>query len=185
VEFQLHEVSGIARGGMLHVRSPNVMMGYMFDDQPGVIREAHSEAGPGWYAMGDIVEVDKDGFVSVLGRLKRFAKVAGEMVQLELVERVARECSPAYQHAATVGSSSERGETTVLFTTDPNLDRGTLRHAARALGLQELVVARSVVHVKVLPVLGSGKTDYVALSDRASALPEEANVDPTVDSAVT
>lgn len=181
-DYRIQPVSGIARGGLLHVRSPNTMLGYLLDDQPGVIRAVHSEAGPGWYVMDDIVEVDDDGYVTVLGRLKRFAKLAGETVQLELVERVARECSPAHQHAATVASSAERGETTVLFTTDPDLDRGKLRQVARARGLQDLVVARAIVHVKSLPVLGSGKIDYVALSKRARETPMDFNVDSSVSS---
>ncbi|MCC6534893.1 MAG: AMP-binding protein [Burkholderiales bacterium] len=167
VEHRLVPVAGIAEGGLLHVRSPNVMSGYFTLDEPGVLRPAGSELGADWHCMGDVVRIDADGFVSVLGRLQRFAKVAGEMVALEMVERLARECSPQHQHAATVALSPERGETTVLFTTDPALDRMALHQAARALGAQELAVARSIVHVDVLPVLGSGKTDYVTLAELA------------------
>jgi len=168
VEHKLMPVEGIGEGGVLHVRSPNMMMGYLLSDRPGEIREVRSEAGVGWHAMGDVVTIDAEGYVSVLGRLKRFAKVAGEMVALELVERLARECSPAHQHAATVAMSPDRGETTVLFTTDGTLDRMKLHQTARAIGAQDLAVARTIVHVNELPVLGSGKTDYVRLSDLAS-----------------
>jgi len=167
VEHRVLPVPGIDRGGLLHVRSPNLMLGYFLHDRPGELQSPRSEAGEGWHSMGDVVELDGEGYVTVLGRLKRFAKVAGEMVALELVERLARECSPAHQHAATIALTPERGETTVLFTTDPALDRLTLHQKARALGVQELAVARSIVQVDTLPVLGSGKTDYVALADRA------------------
>jgi len=174
VEHRLVPVEGIAEGGVLHIRSPNMMMGYLLSDRPGEIREVRSEAGAGWHAMGDVVTVDAEGYVSVLGRLKRFAKVAGEMVALEAVERLARACSPEHQHAATVAMSPDRGETTVLFTTDGTLDRMRLHQTAREIGAQDLAVARTIVHVKELPVLGSGKTDYVRLSDLARGEAPEA-----------
>jgi acyl-[acyl-carrier-protein]-phospholipid O-acyltransferase/long-chain-fatty-acid--[acyl-carrier-protein] ligase len=107
--------------------------------------------------------MDDEGFLSVRGRVKRFAKVAGEMVSLEAVERIARHASPEHQHAASALVIAELGESTVLFTTDPLLNRTMLLQAARKLGGHELAVARSVVHVTELPRLGSGKTDYVAL----------------------
>ncbi|MPZ43740.1 MAG: AMP-binding protein [Betaproteobacteria bacterium] len=169
VEFRLTAVPGIAQGGVLHVRSPNLMLGYLLPDRPGELQPPASELGPGWYCMGDVVEIDDQGFVRVVGRLKRFAKVAGEMVALELVERLARECSPEHQHAATIATATERGETTVLFTTDAALDRMKLHQAARSLGAQDLAVAREIVHVASLPVLGNGKTDYVRLTDMVAA----------------
>ena len=167
VEYRLVPVEGITEGGVLHLRSPNLMTGYFVSDQPGQLQFARSEIGAGWHCMGDVVSIDADGYVSVLGRLKRFAKVAGEMVALEMVERLARTCSPEHQHAATVAMLPDRGETTVLFTTDSALDRPRLHKTARSIGAQDLAVARSIVHVSELPVLGSGKTDYVRLSDLA------------------
>jgi acyl-[acyl-carrier-protein]-phospholipid O-acyltransferase/long-chain-fatty-acid--[acyl-carrier-protein] ligase len=167
VEYRLVPVDGIAEGGLLHLRSPNLMAGYFVSDRPGELQPVRSDVGPGWHCMGDVVAVDAEGYVSVLGRLKRFAKVAGEMVALEAVERLARTCSPEHQHAATVAMLPDRGETTVLFTTDAALDRARLHHAARTIGAQDLAVARSIVHVSELPVLGSGKTDYVRLSHLA------------------
>ncbi len=163
VESCLVAVPGIKQGGALHVRAPSLMRGYYFHDQPGVLHPPRSEVGEGWYNTGDVVDVDDDGYVTVLGRVKRFAKIAGEMVSLELVERIAYLAAPGFKHAATVEQISGRGESTVLFTTDPKLDRGTLLNAARQLGVQELAVARRVVHVASLPLLGSGKTDYVTL----------------------
>jgi acyl-[acyl-carrier-protein]-phospholipid O-acyltransferase/long-chain-fatty-acid--[acyl-carrier-protein] ligase len=95
--------------------------------------------------------------------VKRFAKIAGEMVSLEVVENIARQVSPGHQHAATVELVAQSGESTVLFTTDTALTRAGLQKAARELGSQELAVARRIVHVRELPLLGSGKTDYVKL----------------------
>jgi acyl-[acyl-carrier-protein]-phospholipid O-acyltransferase/long-chain-fatty-acid--[acyl-carrier-protein] ligase len=163
IEHRLIPVDGIARGGRLHVRGPNLMLGYYFFDQPGVLQPPQSAAGVGWYDTGDVVDIDPDGFVTVLGRVNRFAKIAGEMVALEMVERVAYHASPQHQHAATVEVIAGSGESTVLFTTDPNLSRGTLQRSAKLLGSQDLAVARRIVHVAELPQLGSGKPDYVTL----------------------
>jgi acyl-[acyl-carrier-protein]-phospholipid O-acyltransferase/long-chain-fatty-acid--[acyl-carrier-protein] ligase len=163
VEACLTAVPGIQQGSALHVRAPNMMRGYYFYDQPGVLHPPRSEVGEGWYNTGDVVDVDDDGYVTILGRVKRFAKVAGEMVSLELVERIAYHAAPDFKHAATVEQITGRGESTLLFTTDPKLDRGTLLKATHQLGTQELAVARRVVHVASLPLLGSGKTDYVTL----------------------
>jgi acyl-[acyl-carrier-protein]-phospholipid O-acyltransferase/long-chain-fatty-acid--[acyl-carrier-protein] ligase len=93
------------------------------------------------------------------------------MVSLEVVERIAQHASPAHQHAATLELVSQAGESTVLFTTDAALDRMALQKAARELGAQDLAVARRVVHVASLPLLGSGKTDYVTLKSLAEKDP--------------
>jgi len=169
LEYRLRPVPGIERGGALHVRSPNLMRGYYFYEQPGVLHPPKSELGEGWYDSGDVVEVDEEGYVTILGRVKRFAKVAGEMVSLELVERVAALASPGHRHAATIEHVAAGGESTVLFTTDPALDRIRLQKAARELGSSDLAAARRILHVAELPLLGSGKTDYVTLKAMAEA----------------
>jgi len=167
VEWRLEQVEGIDQGGRLHVRGPNVMLGYLRLEQPGVIEPPQSKFGAGWYDTGDVVSVDDEGYAMVLGRVKRFAKIAGEMVALEMVERVAIHASPQHLHAATVEMVPGLGESTVLFTTDPQLSRGLLHRSARLLGSQDLAVARRIVPVAELPMLGSGKTDYVKLKDLA------------------
>jgi len=171
IEHRVLPVPGIARGGVLHVRGPNVMRGYYLYDQPEVLQPPSSDAGEGWYNTGDVVEQDDEGFFTIHGRVKRFAKIAGEMISLEVVERIAQHASPGHQHAATLELVSQSGESTVLFTTDSRLDRVTLQKAARELGAQDLAVARRVVHVAALPMLGSGKTDYVQLKTLADSGP--------------
>jgi acyl-[acyl-carrier-protein]-phospholipid O-acyltransferase/long-chain-fatty-acid--[acyl-carrier-protein] ligase len=178
VRYRLVAVPGIEQGGVLHVRSPNLMLGYLLADRPGELQPPASELGPGWHCMGDVVDVDDEGFVRVLGRLKRFAKVAGEMVALELVERLARDCSPAHQHAATIAMAADRGETTVLFTTDATLDRMRLHQAARSQGAQDLAVAREVICIGSLPVLGNGKIDYVRLTEMAASARQHTHQEP-------
>lgn len=170
VDFQLEPVAGIGRGGVLHIRGPNLMLGYYFHEQPGVLQPPRSEVGAGWYNTGDVVEVDDDGFVTIHGRVRRFAKIAGEMVSLDQIEQVARAASPEHHHAAVLTVQDFGGESTMLFTTDPDLSRVMLQKAARELGGQELAVARRIVHVRELPLLGSGKTDYVTLKQSAEQL---------------
>ncbi len=163
LEPRLEPVPGIAVGGLLSVRGPNVMLGYYLYDNPGVLKAPEE----GWYSTGDVVEIDPEGFVRILGRVKRFAKVAGEMVSLESVEQIAHRSSPACLHAATTQMDPQRGESIVLFTTDTTLGREVLQAAARELGSPELAVPRKVVAVRELPLLGTGKTDYVTLKQMA------------------
>ncbi len=169
IEHRLQEVDGMEAGGILHVHGPNVMLGYYFFDQPGVLQRPRSEFGAGWYSTGDIVEIDEHGFIAIKGRVKRFAKIAGEMVSLEVVETIGKQASPLTQHAASTQADPRRGETIVLFTTDPALERDALMQAARAIGAPELAIPRRIVHLKELPLLGTGKTDYVALRKLAES----------------
>ena len=165
LEPRLETVPGIERGGLLSVRGPNVMLGYYLYDNPGVLKPPAN----GWYNTGDVVEIDADGFVRILGRVKRFAKVAGEMVSLETVEQLASRAAPEYQHAATTQADPQRGESIVLYTTAETLAREALQAAARELGSTELAVPRKVVALKELPLLGTGKTDYLRLKQMAEA----------------
>jgi acyl-[acyl-carrier-protein]-phospholipid O-acyltransferase/long-chain-fatty-acid--[acyl-carrier-protein] ligase len=163
IDHELEPVEGIAKGGILHIRGPNLMSGYYRYGNPGVIEPPKSSVGEGWYATGDVVEVDPEGFVMISGRVKRFAKIAGEMVSLDVIEQVAREASRDHHHASILWEQDYAGEGTVLFTTDPALSRAALADAARALGTHDLSVARRIVHVPEIPMLASGKTDYVGL----------------------
>jgi len=176
IEYRVEKVPGIEHGGVLHLKGPNVMLGYYRFSNPGVIEPSRSLYGDGWHCTGDVVDVAEDGVLKVVGRLGRFAKIAGEMVSLDEVERIAQYASPAHQHAAVVRAESASGETTVLFTTDPSLTRSALLHAARELGQRDLAVARRVVWMPEIPLLGSGKTDYVTL--QAVDMEERAANDP-------
>ncbi len=167
VEYRVEPVEGIDKGGLLHIRGPNLMLGYYRYSNPGVIEPPKSAVGEGWYDTGDVVEVDQDGMVTISGRVKRFAKIAGEMVSLELVERIAIQASPEQQHAASSQIDPQRGESIVLFTTDSTLNRERLLEAVRANGNPELAVPKKIVIVETLPVLGTGKTDYVMLKKLA------------------
>ncbi len=168
MEYQLEPVPGIEDGGALHVRGPNVMKGYLLHEHPGVLVPPHS-LGEGWYGTGDIVQIDADDFVHIRGRVKRFAKIAGEMISLESVERLAQSAAPEFAHAAAARADAAKGEALVLFTTAPALSREQLSAVARQLGTPELAVPRVLQHVDALPLLGTGKTDYVRLKQMAEA----------------
>jgi len=162
MEYELEPVPGIAVGGMLKVRGPNLMKGYLRVQSPGVL-EPPDASSAGWYATGDIVSIDADDFVFIQGRVKRFAKIAGEMISLELVEQIAAQASPAAQHAACSRPDAAKGEALVLFSTDRGLTRERLVAAARRVGAPELAVPRIILTLEEIPLLGSGKTDHVRL----------------------
>ena len=169
IEYWLERVPGIDTGGVLHVKGPNVMKGYLLYDKPGVI-ELSQSLRDGWYCTGDIVEVDAEDFVHIRGRVKRFAKIAGEMISLEVVEKIAAAAAPGFAHAAASRPDAAKGEALVLFTTAPALSRDGLLAAAKSVGAPELAVPRIVQRVNEIPLLGTGKTDYVRLRQMAETV---------------
>jgi acyl-[acyl-carrier-protein]-phospholipid O-acyltransferase / long-chain-fatty-acid--[acyl-carrier-protein] ligase len=110
-----------------------------------------------------VVTIDNEGFVRIVGRMKRFAKIAGEMISLEVVEKLVVAASPEQTHAATTQADEAKGEALVLFTTDPALNRDLLATKARELGIPELAVPRNIRLVETLPLMGTGKVDYLSL----------------------
>ena len=163
LEYRIQKLDGVERGGVLHLRGVQVMLGYYRFDNPGVIDPPRSIYGDGWYDTGDVIATDDDGVLTVVGRVKRFAKIAGEMMSLDMIEDVARSASPEHLHGVVLRTDPASGETTVLFTTDPELTRSHLVHAARKMGCPDLAVARQIIWMQDIPILPTGKTDYVSL----------------------
>jgi len=166
IEHRVERVDGIGEGGRLFVRGPNVMLGYLRAERPGVLEPTDA----GWYDTGDIVELDLDGYVTIKDRAKRFAKVAGEMVPLRAVEDFVTTVWPAAVHAVVTVPDAKRGEQLVLVTEQAEASRPVLAAAARSAGLPELFVPRSIKHVASVPLLGTGKIDYVSVRQLAADL---------------
>ncbi len=162
VEHHLVAVPGIEEGGRLEVRGPNVMLGYLHAEQPGVLAPATALRGTGWYDTGDIVAIDTDGYVWIKGRAQRYAEVGGEMVSLAQVEALAGRIWPAATHAAVMVPIANTGEQVILLTTEVQAECARLHEQARAEGLAEINVPQRVVSVPELPLSGSGKVDYSA-----------------------
>ncbi len=160
IQYKLEPVPGIEVGGRLFVKGPNIMLGYLRADNPGVI-----ESPPGgWYDTGDIVSVDEQRYVTILGRAKRFAKIAGEMVSLTMIEAKLQQLYPDLGHAVVAVPDKKKGEQLVMFTTLEKPDRKKIADALKTLGVADLMIPKSVFELDTLPMLGSGKTDYVYIA---------------------
>ena len=165
MQARLEPVAGVPEGGRLIVKGPNVMLGYYRAENPGVLEPLLD----GWYDTGDIVTIDAQGFIRIQGRVKRFAKIAGEMISLAAVEALAAQAVPGKEFAVVTVPDARKGEHTVLLTTDASLTREMFSRYARAKGAPELMVPSEILVVDKLPVLGSGKPDYVAATALAKA----------------
>jgi acyl-[acyl-carrier-protein]-phospholipid O-acyltransferase/long-chain-fatty-acid--[acyl-carrier-protein] ligase len=163
IEHRLQTVEGIKDGAELVVKGPNVMLGYLRADAPGVIEEV----GDGWHNTGDVVAIDESGFLTIIGRTKRFAKIAGEMVSLAAIETMVTVLWPQARHVAVGVPHARKGETVVLLTESDEVDLGLLPDHFRTHGLTELSLPRRLLKVAQLPILGSGKVDYVCARDLA------------------
>lgn len=157
VETKVVPVPGIPGGGQLYVRGPNVMAGYL--NAAGGIDPLED----GWHDTGDVVSISDDGWVQIKGRVKRFAKVAGEMVSLTAAEDLACAVWPDDRHAVVALPDPKKGERLILVTDRRDAESGPLIAHAQSIGAPEIAVPRKIIRVQEIPVLGTGKTDYVAL----------------------
>jgi acyl-[acyl-carrier-protein]-phospholipid O-acyltransferase / long-chain-fatty-acid--[acyl-carrier-protein] ligase len=166
LEWRLEPVPGIEGGQKLFVRGPNVMRGYLDPTKPFGI----DLLPQGWHDTGDVVDVDEDGYIRILGRVKRFAKVGGEMVSLNAVESYAQQVWPNKLHAAIAMPDTRKGERIILFTNQDGADTSAFTAWCKANGVQDIAVPKKIVVVDDIPALGTGKTDYVALGRMAADL---------------
>lgn len=162
LESRIDPVEGIADGGRLFLRGPNIMQGYLVHASDDL-----EELPDGWHDTGDVVAIDEDGFVQILGRVKRFAKIGGEMVSLTAVEGLAEAAWPDSRHAVVAIPDPKKGERLVLVTDHSAAEVALLAAFARNNGAPELVVPKKILKVEAVPVLGTGKTDYAAIQEMA------------------
>ena len=172
MEAKLEKVEGVEDGGRLLVRGPNVMLGYLKVDKPGVL-EPPSE---GWHDTGDVVSIDEQGFVTIKGRARRFAKIGGEMISLAAVEALASELWPNAPSAVAALPDPRKGERLVLVTAQKGATRADFQMFAKARHASELMMPSEVWVLDQIPLLGSGKVDTVAVAqlvaERAAARQE-------------
>jgi acyl-[acyl-carrier-protein]-phospholipid O-acyltransferase / long-chain-fatty-acid--[acyl-carrier-protein] ligase len=165
VEHRLEPVEGISEGGRLLVRGPNVMLGYMLADRPGVI-QPHAD---GWHDTGDIVALDELGRVIIKGRAKRFAKLGGEMISLAAVETLISDLWPGFTHVCVTLPDPRKGEMIVLVTDKQNADKAEIAPHFKTAGVPELWAPRALLVVPNVPVMGSGKVDYPGTAEMVKA----------------
>ena len=165
LEMKLVPVEGLEDAGSLWVRGPNVMSGYISPDHPGQVKPLDG----GWHDTGDVVSVDEQGYYVIRGRIKRFAKIGGEMVSLAVVENCASAVWPNFMHAAAIVPDPKKGERIILVTDHPSAKRQELLSWAQSHGVAEISVPKKIISVDALPVLGTGKLDYVAVTNMAKS----------------
>lgn len=162
IQSRIEPVDGIDEGGRLFVKGPNVMRGYLRAENPGLLEPPEK----GWHDTGDIVFQDDDGFIFIRGRAKRFAKIGGEMVSLTAVEAIAATLWPDFLNAAISVSSDKKGEQIVLFSQAPIANKQAFIHCLRESKASELLVPKEIVAAANIPVLASGKIDYIHLTEQ-------------------
>lgn len=159
ISYKIEPVPGIDEGGRLFVQGPNVMVGYVLADNPGVLVPPHE----GWYDTGDIVAMDEDGFIAIKGRAKRFAKIGGEMVSLTAVETYVSALWPQHLHAVVSIQDAKKGEQLVLVTTNAEAAREAIVIYTKSQQIPELSIPRKIITTTSMPLLGTGKVDYVSV----------------------
>jgi acyl-[acyl-carrier-protein]-phospholipid O-acyltransferase/long-chain-fatty-acid--[acyl-carrier-protein] ligase len=160
MEVRLEKVPGVEEGGRLFVKGPNVMLGYLRVENPSVL----DPPVDGWHDTGDIVSIDKQGFVTIKGRAKRFAKIGGEMISLAAVEAFAAELWPDIPSAVASMPDPRKGERLVLVTQQLNATRAEFQTYAKAHGASDLMIPSEIMIVPKLPLLGSGKVDQLGVT---------------------
>ena len=167
ITYRLEPVEGIDDAGRLHVKGPSIMQGYLRSENAGILEPTESIYGKGWYDTGDIVHIDDDGFLSIRGRSKRFAKVGGEMVSLTVVEQLAMKIWENAHHAAISLPDIKKGEQIILITTQKQATVSELTKSST--GVTAINLPKKILFIDAIPVMATGKTDYVALANWAIA----------------
>lgn len=167
MQYKLETIPGIADAGKLHLYGENIMQGYLLNDNPGQLVPPSSIYGSGWYDTGDIVHVDEERYVTIRGRSKRFAKIGGEMVSLTATEQLINDIWPDAQHVVVCIPDERKGEQLVLISTQPNANSKQLN--ALITGVATINLPRKFIQVEKVPVLATGKINYIEAAELALA----------------
>jgi acyl-[acyl-carrier-protein]-phospholipid O-acyltransferase / long-chain-fatty-acid--[acyl-carrier-protein] ligase len=159
----------IGKEGLLLLRGPNQMLGYL--GEPAATRDALRE---GWYVTGDIAAIDQDGFIRITDRLSRFSKIAGEMVpHMKIEEEIQRLLTEPHACVVTSVPDDAKGERLVAFFTDPDVTPQQVSERLSTTPMPKLWVPKreDLRFVDAIPTLGTGKVDLRAVRELASLLP--------------
>lgn len=170
VDPQTYTPLALGEDGLILISGGQVMTGYLNDEEK--TRKAIIELeGRRWYITGDKGHLDQDGFLTIVDRYSRFAKIGGEMVSLSLVEETIQRIAgiDSAELAATNVKDEKKGERIILVLTNPNHDGTTIKQNLINAGVNALLVPSDIINVTELPKLGSGKIDYNGLKAIASS----------------
>jgi len=171
IEYKILPAEGIdhqdGRAGKLLVKGKNVMKGYLKNEKANhkfLVEDA------GWYDTGDIVEITREGFLKICGRLKRFSKISGEMISLTAVEEALSPLATGRKEIAVLGIPDDvKGEKLIVVTDMKALDIKAIRDTLKSRGFSELACPREIRQVNEIPKLGSGKINYISLKETITA----------------
>jgi acyl-[acyl-carrier-protein]-phospholipid O-acyltransferase/long-chain-fatty-acid--[acyl-carrier-protein] ligase len=163
LKYKIEPVPGIEKGGELVIKGPNVMLGYIMPDNPGVLVPLEG----GWYHTGDVVEIDEIGFVYIKDRIKRFAKIGGEMVSLNAVQEMVIKAyewmGTDFEYGVVAIPHESKGEQIILVTNNQQAKQEVLHDYIKNNGMSELFLPRVILYQEHIPLLATGKTDNVTL----------------------
>lgn len=163
VQYKIEPVPGIEKGGELVVKGPNIMLGYILPENPGVLVPLEG----GWYHTGDVVEIDEIGYVFIKDRIKRFAKIGGEMVSLNAVQDMVIKAyewmGPDFNYGIVAVPHESKGEQIVLVTNNTQVKQEVLHDYIKNNGMSELFLPRTILYHDKIPTFLTGKTDNVTL----------------------
>ncbi len=162
IQYQIKKIEGVNKGGELWVKGDNIMLGYINSNYSDKIERPLN----GWYQTGDIVDIDEDGFVSIIGRLKRFAKIGGEMISLNAVENVLEKLYPDSLQGVISIEDAQKGEKLILVTNNQQANITEMKAFFKTNGLSELWAPNKVIWLSNPPLLGSGKIDYKSILEK-------------------
>ena len=154
--YKIEKVDGCKEGGLLYIKGKNVIKNYFGNSKKF-----------DWYNTGDIVRIDEEGYLYILGRLKRFAKIAGEMISLAQIEEFPKKIWPDNNSVVCSVKDSNKGEALILLTDNKDADLDVINKSMREAGFSALYVPKNIKIIEELPILGSGKLDYRKIQDIA------------------
>lgn len=165
LKYKVLEVEGISDGGKLCLKGPNIMLGYILPSNPGVIVPPRVDGlGDRWYDTGDIVTIDDEGYITIKGRVRRFAKIAGEMVSLVVIEDIASAIDINSKNAAVYIEDECKGEQVILCTDSSIVTQDQFTKHVLTAGLSKLYIPKRIIHISEIPYFATGKADYVSVT---------------------